>query len=144
MGSTAVPGLGAKSIIDFMVGVQDIWSAGSCIRSLEEIGYSYWTEHPNLKRMLFVKFTDADRTSRTHNLHVVEAGGVLWNQMLLFRGYLRSHHEAAVEYARLKYALGERFRDDREACTSVKANFISSMLERARASRGWRSRAVRT
>ena len=96
-------------------GVQDLQSAGSCIRPLEEIGYSYWTENPNLKRMLFVKFTDADRTSRLHNMHIVEAGGDLWNEMLLFRDYLRSHHEAAVEYARLKHALGERFRDDREA-----------------------------
>ena len=75
VGSTAVPGLDAKPVIDFMVEVQDLRPAGSCIRPLEEIGYSYWTENPNPKRVLIVKFTDADRTSRTHNLHVVRREG---------------------------------------------------------------------
>jgi GrpB-like predicted nucleotidyltransferase (UPF0157 family) len=55
--------------------------------------------------------------------------------MLVFRDYLCSHPEAAVEYARLKHALAERFRDDREAYTRAKAEFISSVLEQARASR---------
>ena len=135
VGSTAVPGLDAKPVIDLMVGVRDIQSAGSCIRPLEEIGYSYWAENPNPERMLFVRFADADRTSRTHNLHLVEARGDLWSDRIVFRDHLRSHPEAAREYARLKHALAERFRDDREAYTRAKADFISAMLERARASR---------
>jgi GrpB-like predicted nucleotidyltransferase (UPF0157 family) len=83
--------------------------------------------------MLFVRF--ADSTSRTHNLHVVEVGGTLWNDRMVFRDYLRSHLEAAGEYARLKHVLAERFRDDREAYTGAKADFISSVLERAKATR---------
>lgn len=70
VGSTAVPGLYAKPVMDVMVGVRDLQSAGSCIRPLEGIGYSYWAENPNPERMLFVRFADADRTSRTHNLHL--------------------------------------------------------------------------
>lgn len=135
VGSTAVPGLDAKPVIDLMVGVRDIRSADRCIRPLEEIGYSYWAENPNLDRMLSVRFADAHRTSRTHNLHVVEAGGELWNDRLVFRDHLRSHPEAAREYARLKHALAERFRDDREAYTGAKVDFISAILERVRASR---------
>jgi GrpB-like predicted nucleotidyltransferase (UPF0157 family) len=134
VGSTAVPGLDAKPVVDLMVSVRDIRSAGRCIRSLEEIGYSYWAVNPNPEQMLFVKFADAGRTSRTHNLHVMEAGGDLWNDMLVFQDHLRLHLEAADEYARLKHVLAERFRDDREAYTRAKTDFISVMLEQARAS----------
>ena len=74
MGSTAVPGLDAKPVIDLMAGVRDVRNAGRCIRPLEEIGYSYWAENPNPDRMLFVRFADAGRILRTHNLHVVEVG----------------------------------------------------------------------
>lgn len=135
VGSTAVPGLDAKPVVDIMAGVRDVRSAGRCIRPLEEIGYSYWAENPNPDRMLFVRFVDAGRNSRSHNLHVVEVGGDLWNDRLVFRDHLRSHPEAAGEYARLKHVLAERFRDDREAYTEAKTDFVLATLERARALR---------
>ena len=135
VGSTAVPGLDAKPVIDIMVGVLDIRSAGYCIRPLEEIGYYCWAENPNPERMLFVKFADAGRTSRNYNLHVLEVGGELGNDRIVFRDRLRSHPEGAGEYARLKHVLAERFRDDREAYTRAKTNFISATLQQARALR---------
>jgi GrpB-like predicted nucleotidyltransferase (UPF0157 family) len=135
VGSTAVPGLDAKPVIDLMVGVRDIQGARRCIRPLEEIGYSYWAENPNPDRMLFVRFVDTRRTSRSHNLHVVEVGGDLWNDRIVFRDHLRSHPEAVDEYARFKQVLAERLRDDREAYTRAKTDFILAILERARASR---------
>ncbi len=85
--------------------------------------------------MLFARFADANRTARTHNLHIVETGGDLWSDRIVFRDHLRSHPEAFREYVCLKHALAERFRDDREAYTRAKADFISAMLERARALR---------
>ena len=118
-----------------MAGVRDVRSADRCIRPLEEIGYSYWAEDPNPGRILFVKFVDDGCNLRSHNLHVVEARGDLWNDRLVFRDHLGSHPEAAVEYARLKHVLAERFRDDREAYTEAKADFVLATLERARASR---------
>ena len=135
VGNTAVPGLDAKPVIDLMVGVRDIQGASRCIQPLEEIGYSYWAENPNPDRMLFVRFVGAECISRSHNLHAVEVGGELWNDRLVFRDHLRSHPEEAGEYARLKHALAERFRDDREAYTGAKADYILAILERARASR---------
>jgi GrpB-like predicted nucleotidyltransferase (UPF0157 family) len=105
VGSTAVPALNAKPVIDLMVGVRDVQSAGSCIRPLEEIGYSYWAENPNPERMLFVRFADADRTARTHYLHIVETGGDLWSDRIVFRDHLRSHPKAVREYACLKQGL---------------------------------------
>jgi GrpB-like predicted nucleotidyltransferase (UPF0157 family) len=85
--------------------------------------------------MLFVRFADTGRTSRTHNLHVMEVDGDLWRNRIIVRDYLRSHSELAGEYARFKHVLAERFRDDREAYTRAKTDFISAILERARASR---------
>jgi GrpB-like predicted nucleotidyltransferase (UPF0157 family) len=135
VGSTAVLGLDAKPVIDLIVGVQDIQGARRCIRPLEEIGYSYWAENPNPERMLFVRFAAAGRTSRSHNLHVVEVRGDLWNARIDFRDHLRRRPEVAGEYARFKQVLAEHFRDDREAYTRAKTDFVSAILERARASR---------
>jgi GrpB-like predicted nucleotidyltransferase (UPF0157 family) len=135
VGSTAVPGLDAKPVIDLMVRVRDVRNADRCIRPLEGIGYSYWAENPNPDRALFVKFVDAGRTSRTHNLHVVEISGDLWNDRLVFRDYLRAHPETAREYAQLKHDLADRFRNDREAYTEAKTGFVSTVVERAKASR---------
>jgi GrpB-like predicted nucleotidyltransferase (UPF0157 family) len=127
--------LDAKPVIDLMVEVRDKRTADHCIRPLEGIGYSYWAENLNPERMLFVKFVGTDRTSRTHNLHVVEMGGDLWNDRLVFRDYLRAHPETAREYARLKHDLADRFRDDCEAYTGAKTDFVSTVVERAKASR---------
>jgi GrpB-like predicted nucleotidyltransferase (UPF0157 family) len=135
VGSTAVPGLDAKPVIDLMVGVRDVRNADRCIRPLEGIGYSYWAENPNPERALFVKFVDAGRTSHTHNLHVVEISGDLWNDRLVFRDYLRARLETARGYARLKHDLADRFRNDREAYTEAKTGFVSTVVERAKASR---------
>lgn len=135
IGSTAVPGLDAKPVVDLMAGVRDVRDADHCIRPLEGIGYSYWAEDPDPHHRLFVRFADAERTSRTHNLHVVETGGEYWKDRLLYRDYLRSHPGTAREYARLKYELAERFRDDREAYTRAKTAFVSAVVERAKALR---------
>lgn len=132
IGSTAVPGLDAKPVVDLMAGVGDIRDADRCIRPLEGIGYSYWVEDPNPHHRLFVRFADAERASRTHNLHVVETGGEYWEERLLYRDYLRSHPQTAQEYTRLKHELAERFRVDREAYTRAKTSFVSAVLEQAK------------
>lgn len=136
VGSTAVPGLDAKPVIDLMVGVRNIWDADRCIRPLEEVGYSYWAEDSALDHhRLFVRFVNPEWTYRTHNLHVVEVGDEYWENRLLFRDHLRSHPETAEEYALLKRDLAGRFRDDREAYTEAKTGFISRVVERAKALR---------
>ena len=117
--------------------VRNIWDAKHCGRPLERIEYSFWAEDPNLgHHRLFVKFVDARMTSRTHNLHIVETGSAYREDRLVFRDYLRDHPETAGEYTRLKYDLAERFRDDREAYTRAKTEFVSAVVGRAKALRG--------
>ena len=134
VGSPAVPGLDAKPVIDVMAGLESMSYADRCVGPLIGLGYSYWEEGVEPHHRLFVKFVDAERTARTHNLHLVEAGDWYWNEHLLFRDYLRKDPVAAREYVLLKHELAQRFRDDREAYTAAKTEFVTAVLERAQKS----------
>lgn len=127
IGSTAVPGLDAKPVVDLMAGLGSMHDADACVGPLVGLGYSYWAEGAEPHHRLFVRFVDSEMSARTHNLHLVEAGGRYWRERLL----LREHPETAAEYARLKRGLAERHRDDREAYTAAKAGFVSGVLHHA-------------
>lgn len=135
VGSTAVPGLDAKPVIDTMVGLESMAGADHYVEPLVELGYSYWEEGVMPHHRLFVKFVDEAQTARTHNLHLVEAGAWYWRERLLFRDYLRDHPEMAREYAWLKRGLASQHRDDREAYTAAKAEFVSTIVHQAKESR---------
>jgi GrpB-like predicted nucleotidyltransferase (UPF0157 family) len=115
-----------------MVGLKSMAYASSCVEPLTNLGYSYWAEGAQPYHHLFMRFVDPAMSARTHNLHLVEAGGRYWEERLLFRDYLRKHPEAAKEYAELKYRLASRHRDDREAYTEAKADFVCEVVRRAR------------
>ncbi|MGB3633484.1 MAG: GrpB family protein [Rubrobacteraceae bacterium] len=134
VGSTAVPGLDAKPVIDVMVGLGSMADADRCVEPLISLGYSYWEEGVEPYHRLFAKFVDAGWTARTHNLHLVETGGWYWKERLLFRDQLRGDPDTAREYARLKRELAQRFRDDREAYTAAKAAFVAYVVGKARKS----------
>lgn len=134
IGSTAVPGLAAKPVLDLLVEVGSPGDADRCIRPLEEIGYAYWAGDPKPYRRYFVRFANADRTARTHNLHVVEAGHGFGAERLLFRDYLRAYPGTAHEYARLKRELAARFYHDREAYTAAKTEFVREVVRRSQGS----------
>jgi len=130
VGSTAVPGLAAKPIIDIMAGVRALADAEACIGSLEVEGYDYVPQHEGAmpERRYF------DRTGasgRTVHLHVVETTSDFWNRHILFRDHLRAHPETAEEYAALKRRLAGIHAAQRDAYTEGKTPFIRSIEERA-------------
>jgi GrpB-like predicted nucleotidyltransferase (UPF0157 family) len=130
VGSTAVPGLAAKPVIDIMVGSRSIEEdSPTLVGGLTRIGYEYRGEAGVPGRLFSRKFRGGERT---HHLHLFELGGEEWDRHLLFRDYLREHPGAAREYARLKRDLAARFRDDREAYTDAKTAFISAVVDKAR------------
>ncbi|WP_416674246.1 GrpB family protein [Egbenema bharatensis] len=130
-GSTAVPGLAAKPIIDLLIAVRSLAEAKQvAVSQLERLGYAYWFGNPDPQRMFFVKGLPPNG-SRTHHIHMVEPESVLWKR-LLFRDYLRTHLDEAARYARLKYHLAQRFPNDREAYTTSKAEYIESVMQKAR------------
>jgi GrpB-like predicted nucleotidyltransferase (UPF0157 family)/predicted RNA-binding protein associated with RNAse of E/G family len=135
VGSTAVPGLAAKPIIDIMVAVRKLSAANECIQPLRSIGYEYVPEYEKElpQRRYFRRGPEGVRNRHFH-LHMVEHDGDFWKQHLLFRDYLRSHPDAAQQYCKLKKELAAKHASDREAYTEAKTSFIESVLETARAS----------
>lgn len=132
IGSTAVPGLTAKPLIDIQVGLHCLADARQFIPQLIELGYHYMPERDKPDEVFMPK---GPEELRTHYLHIVETGSLRWNNTLLFRDYLRAHSEVRDEYASLKQHLAQLYADDRPAYTEAKAAFITSVIDVARRSR---------
>ncbi len=135
VGSTAVPGLGAKPIIDIMVSVRSLAEGETCVGLLEGLGYEHKGEFGIPGRLYFRRLVDGNRS---HQVHMVEIGSEFWERHLLFRDYLREHPEEAREYYELKVRLAAEFRADREGYTEAKTEFIRSAEAKARAAKSER------
>jgi GrpB-like predicted nucleotidyltransferase (UPF0157 family) len=133
VGSTAVPGLAAKPIVDMMLGVRRLADVERRIPALEADGWEYVPEHEAVlpERRFFAR---PSPRPRTHHLHAVELASAFWRDHLAFRDHLRAHPEVARAYAALKRELAARFGRDREGYTEAKAAFIRGALARSRAS----------
>jgi GrpB-like predicted nucleotidyltransferase (UPF0157 family) len=127
VGSTAVPGLESKPIIDILVGVRDLEESRSCFERLAALGYVY-APYRAAEMHWFCK---PDPSRRTHHLHLVPSDSARFRDELAFRDYLRSHHDVAQEYGALKRHLAKEFVHDREAYTAAKAEFIRAAVDRA-------------
>ncbi|MCP3983429.1 MAG: GrpB family protein [bacterium] len=133
IGSTAIPGMPAKPILDLLALVEDIQAAPACYAPLQAIGYQY---HPELEAMLpgrryFCRYDPADPIEQTHHLHMVQMKSEFHMHQLLFRDHLTEHPEDAARYQALKQELAARFRHDREAYTDGKTAFVREILARA-------------
>lgn len=129
IGSTAVPGLLAKPVIDILAGVGAMAVARALTAPLLDAGYSTSAEF-NARltdRQWFMRWADGHRT---HHLHVVVHGSKVWAERLHFRDELRANPVLAARYAALKARLMLQHANDREAYTSGKAAFIRATLDR--------------
>ena len=124
VGSTAVPGLDAKPIIDILIGVADLESSRSCFEPLAELEYLY---APYLADEMHW-FCKPDPRRRTHHLHLVPVGSPRFGDEIAFRDLLRADQATAGEYLALKRRLAAEFEHDREAYTDAKAGFIAAAL----------------
>jgi GrpB-like predicted nucleotidyltransferase (UPF0157 family) len=135
VGSTSVPGLGAKPVIDIMLGVQRLADADLCIEPIQNLGYIYVPEYEDeIPGRRFFKKLLADGT-HTHHLHLVETSSAFWEEHLLFRDYLRTHPETAWDYERIKRNLAPHFNNGNDY-SHAKTDFILSVLTQARAWQG--------
>lgn len=126
IGSTAVPGLAAKPVIDIMAAVRDLASSHGARVAVTALGYVHFPYRVDVMHW-FCKPSDA---RRTHHLHLVPVDSPLWADRLLFRDRLRRSPAIAAEYAALKRALATKHRLDREAYTDAKSDFVRSILRR--------------
>jgi GrpB-like predicted nucleotidyltransferase (UPF0157 family) len=130
-GSTAVPGLSAKPIIDILIAVRSLADAQtSFVEALRKLDYVYWAENPKKDRMFFVKGMPPFGSRRSHHVHVTETHGEMW-QRLAFRDYLRAHPGEAEIYEQLKRRLATEHQTDREAYTDAKSAYIESVMRKA-------------
>jgi GrpB-like predicted nucleotidyltransferase (UPF0157 family) len=130
VGSTAIPGVPAKPVLDILVGVEDFDEAGVCIAPLENIGYCYRREYGIPRRHYFVK-----GDPRTHHLHMVERDSNHWTLTIAFRDFLHRDPESARAYAEVKRSLAATHSRDREAYQREKDKVVERLLALAAASR---------
>lgn len=126
IGSTSVPGLAAKPVIDMLLGLKQIPPLPMQISSLEAIGYSYYGEFGIPGRHYFRK-----GIPHTHQVHAVLTDGEFWERHILFRDFLRNHPKAAQRYATLKRKLAQEFEYDRTSYTNNKTPLIEQLLVEA-------------
>jgi GrpB-like predicted nucleotidyltransferase (UPF0157 family) len=128
VGSTAVPGLDAKRILDIVVALHDGTALEAAQPKLEELGY---LRRPNgdLKGRAF--YAKGSEHRRTHHLSVTHLGSETWNEQTLFRDHLRANKDTMERYQDLKRSLAERHPTDRPLYTSLKDEFIKAVLEEA-------------
>lgn len=120
IGSTAVPGLAGKPVIDIMAGVRSLDDSRPAIDAASDLGYRYWPYKPDLEHW----FCKPSPAFRTHHLHLMPVGSSQWLRPLAFRDYLRAHAGVALEYEALKRQLAQVHHFDREAYTEAKRPFI--------------------
>ena len=134
-GSTAVPGLCAKPVVDMLVEVSSLEETKKqIVPVLEEQRYDYFWR-PSLFEGLpfYAWFIKRDRQGkRTHHIHMVESHFDHW-QRLYFRDYLIEFPDVAREYHRLKRQLADQYPGDRIAYTRGKTEFIVRVTEKAKA-----------
>jgi GrpB-like predicted nucleotidyltransferase (UPF0157 family) len=127
VGSTAIPGLAAKPVIDIMAGVESLAASGGAIAAASRIGYVHFPYRPDVMHW----FCKPSPAFRTHHLHLVPFNSREWIERLAFRDYLRRDSTAAAEYAALKHKLAIAFEFDRESYTDAKGPFIRRVIELA-------------
>lgn len=126
IGSTAVPGLAAKPLIDMIASVKSLDDYKALIEPLERLGYEYMPERIFSDRVFFPK---GPRDNRTHHLSIVVQGSDGWTLPIAFRDYLRSDVGVRKEYQALKYLLASRYPNDRSTYTGGKSDFIRTVLD---------------
>jgi GrpB-like predicted nucleotidyltransferase (UPF0157 family) len=129
-GSTAVPGLSAKPVIDILAGVDSMSRADELMEPLCQAKYTTSMEFNAslVGRRWLMRWAEG---RRTHHLHLVVYGSQEWEQRLAFRDRLRANAELAEQYQQSKLVWAVEFRSDREAYTAAKGDFIREALKSA-------------
>ncbi len=133
IGSTAIHGIAAKPIVDIMALVTDLAHGRALIEPLQARGYAFWSDNPRTDRLFFVRGLPP-APQRTHHLHVTAELGELARHVL-FRDHLNAHPSERAAYEALKRDLAERHRQDREAYSKAKTEWVRAAEERARSRR---------
>lgn len=128
IGSTSVPGLPAKPVIDMLAEVRSLEALDACNPAMQQLGYEPRGELGIAGRRYFSKGGDE---RRSHHLHAFATAHPGLEKHLVFRDYFRVHSQEATRYAHLKRQLAQAHPDDIEAYMAGKAPLIAELLEQA-------------
>jgi GrpB-like predicted nucleotidyltransferase (UPF0157 family) len=128
IGSTSVPSLAAKPVIDVLLGADSLATVERSFPRLKRCGYEYVFEYESELPMRRYFVRPASGSSLRVNLHAVVQGSQFWLEHLAFRDALRASPALMLEYQDLKYDLASRFANDRSAYTAAKAPFIGAVV----------------
>jgi GrpB-like predicted nucleotidyltransferase (UPF0157 family) len=129
IGSTAVPNLGGKNIIDITAGVNSVREANQCLSLLGGIGYKDVTPQPNDTEWYYCLGKGQHRVG--YHLHLVKYNSEHWKKHLTFRDFLRKNPRVAQDYFNLKKELAAKHGIDRLGYTEAKSTFIESVIAKA-------------
>ncbi len=136
VGSTSVPGLASKPIVDIMPGLKSLDDTPRVVAGMESLGYRYIPEYEDQlpeRRYFHRPFGSEHWHNRLFHVHAVQTTSEFWRRHLAFRDYLRTHPEASAEYAALKRRLATEYGTDREGYTEAKTEFIRGIEEKVAA-----------
>lgn len=126
IGSTSVPGLRAKPIVDILAPVSSLADRDAMVDVLSAHGWLYWPDDPEGAEQLW--FLRPKPEARTHHLKVIEHDSPRARALLTFRDTLRTDPALAREYEDLKVRLARQYPNDREAYTAAKTHFVAQVL----------------
>jgi GrpB-like predicted nucleotidyltransferase (UPF0157 family) len=129
VGSTSIPGLAAKPIIDIMIAVPSLVQGRQMSPLLEALGYQYKPLDAIPERIFFARESKPEH--RTHHLSLAEPGSGYWRKQLAFRDYLRAHADTAAEYVVLKQDLAEEYARTQQLDREWKTEFVVKVLQLA-------------
>jgi len=131
VGSTSIPTIAAKPIVDIAVAVKELCDVLPYVDRLRAYGYHLRAEEETQRLFAAGPYYEGTGEEQTHFIHVVPAGSREWTDYLNFRNYLRSHPDAAREYERVKISLAATCAGERERYTAGKAECIGFLLRKA-------------
>ncbi len=129
IGSTSVPGLSAKPVIDMLAPVRSLQVAHDAVGVLEAAGWLFWPEDPCRHYRLW--FLRPRPEARTHHLHVIECNHPHAQALLAFRDALRADPGLRRDYAQLKTHLSRQHGGNRDAYSNAKGGFVERVLRGA-------------
>ena len=126
IGSTAIPAIKAKPIIDIAVGVTDFEKIMSYNEQLQKEGIFY--RGSDVEDQILYVMGDMENDTRTHHIHIVKWNGTEWKKYIHFRDYLNDNENMALQYQRVKEELESKYADNRGLYTKEKKDIIDIIL----------------
>ncbi len=129
IGSTSVPGLAGKGIIDILVGAKNWKDANEVTRLLKKSGFSHI--HPRQNGRIFVSKQKLTKRGDIH-FHIVKTGAKQYRDFLDFRDYLRGNKKARDEYVEIKNQILKKIRGNRKKYFQLKSKYVKTVLKKIR------------